>query len=112
MFLALSNLLLLILFILKHVKFMTGKMVNICVLMLKLVVDTLLTPIIPAQLKEDGPKCSSNSGRSSPSSSPQRRELWRPEDFEDTSTDSRKERATSPGKTRSMWARKPRLRIL
>uniref|UniRef100_A0A673XFY1 Zinc phosphodiesterase ELAC protein 2 n=1 Tax=Salmo trutta TaxID=8032 RepID=A0A673XFY1_SALTR len=36
-------------------------------------------------------------GRSSPSSSPQRRELWRSEDFEDTSTDSRKERATSPG---------------
>jgi hypothetical protein len=66
----------------------------------ELVVDTLLTPIIPAQLREDGPKCSPNSGRRSPSSSPQRRELWRPEDSEDTSTDSRKERATSPGKTK------------
>nr|XP_029492687.1 LOW QUALITY PROTEIN: zinc phosphodiesterase ELAC protein 2-like [Oncorhynchus nerka] len=61
--------------------------------------DTMTVSQIPifAQLREDGPKCSPNSGRSSPSSSPQRRELWRPEDSEDTSTDSRKERATSPG---------------
>uniref|UniRef100_A0A8C7P138 Zinc phosphodiesterase ELAC protein 2 n=1 Tax=Oncorhynchus mykiss TaxID=8022 RepID=A0A8C7P138_ONCMY len=65
--------------------------------------DTMTVSQIPifAQLREDGPKCSPNSGRSSPSSSPQRRELWRQEDSEDTSTDSRKERA-----------RKPRLRML
>uniref|UniRef100_A0A8C7GQZ0 Zinc phosphodiesterase ELAC protein 2 n=1 Tax=Oncorhynchus kisutch TaxID=8019 RepID=A0A8C7GQZ0_ONCKI len=68
--------------------------------------DTMTVSQIPifAQLREDGPKCSPNSGRSSPSSSPQRRELWRPEDSEDTSTDSRKERATSPGKTRSFFS--------
>ncbi|XP_071028464.1 zinc phosphodiesterase ELAC protein 2-like [Oncorhynchus clarkii lewisi] len=61
--------------------------------------DTMTVSQIPifGELREDGPKCSPNSGRSSPSSSPQRRELWRQEDSEDTSTDSRKERATSPG---------------
>uniref|UniRef100_A0A8C8HHN1 Zinc phosphodiesterase ELAC protein 2 n=1 Tax=Oncorhynchus tshawytscha TaxID=74940 RepID=A0A8C8HHN1_ONCTS len=48
--------------------------------------DTMTVSQIPIFGEEDGPKCSPNSGRSSPSSSPQRRELWRPEDSEDTTT--------------------------
>uniref|UniRef100_A0A8C7P1I7 Zinc phosphodiesterase ELAC protein 2 n=1 Tax=Oncorhynchus mykiss TaxID=8022 RepID=A0A8C7P1I7_ONCMY len=48
--------------------------------------DTMTVSQIPIFGEEDGPKCSPNSGRSSPSSSPQRRELWRQEDSEDTTT--------------------------
>uniref|UniRef100_A0A4W5N0G9 Zinc phosphodiesterase ELAC protein 2 n=1 Tax=Hucho hucho TaxID=62062 RepID=A0A4W5N0G9_9TELE len=57
--------------------------------------DTMTVSQIPIFGEEDGPKCSPNPGRSSPSSSPQRRELWRPEDSEDTSGKARATRDPS-----------------
>ncbi|XP_034151540.1 zinc phosphodiesterase ELAC protein 2 isoform X2 [Esox lucius] len=66
--------------------------------------DTMTVTQIPirADLKGETPKSSPNSGKSSPSRSPQNKELRMSADTEDTSTDSRRGRETSPGGKREV----------